>query len=302
MTFAIGDGGASARRASAPSRAASPARPRRRRGRRRPTTPGAAAGAARPQAAGLRAGDVVVSVDGEPIDAATASSLAAGPRQPRRAGRRRRRARRRPAQTLPVTPGRGRAPSARPSDGDVIETVGAIGVLPQSAQDTERLGPVEALQDSGATPCRCSRASSAPSPRSSDDHPGLQRDRDPEGFIGIVGAGRISGEVLASEETPRSRRSVRHARRRPQPVRRPVQPAAAAAARRRPHRGRSPSSRPATSSRDCAATRGELLRVDLTKLLPLTYARGGVLRRVHRLAARRRHRQPHQDLPVTSST
>jgi len=151
-------------------------------------------------AAGLRTGDVVVAVDGEPTEGYLQflEQVRANPGQAidvvvDRDGER---------QTLSVTPVAVERPTLDPDDGDAVETVGAIGVAPQFRQATERLGPLEALQHSGDVAVLMAQ--------------GIQRtvteklgtitqvygpDRDPEGFIGIVGAGRISGEVLASEET-----------------------------------------------------------------------------------------------------
>ena len=153
------------------------------------------------QTAGLQVGDVVVSVAGEPTEGYLQflEQVRASPGQPvdivvERDGQR---------ETFTLTPVAVERPTLSPDDAkDATETVGAIGVAPQFRQGTERLGPVEALQNSGAVAVQMVE--------------GIQRtvteklgtitqvygpDRDPEGFIGIVGAGRISGEVLASEET-----------------------------------------------------------------------------------------------------
>ena len=80
-------------------------------------------------------------------------------------------------------------------------------------------------------------------------------DRDPTGFVGVVGAGRVSGEVFAGAgavQQPAGRLPA--ADRGPQPVRRDLQPAAAAAARRRPHRGGAGSRASGTGSAGPAAT------------------------------------------------
>lgn len=75
-------------------------------------------------------------------------------------------------------------------------------MLPQFRQDTQRLGPVEALQNSGDIAVQMlegiKRTVTEKLPTITQVY---SDERDPEGFIGIVGAGRISGEVLASEET-----------------------------------------------------------------------------------------------------
>ena len=150
------------------------------------------------QAAGLRQGDVVVSVDGEATTGYVEllEQIRDKPGRPvdvvveRDGGR----------QTLSVTPVSVERESL--TEEGVVETVGAIGVLPQFRQDTERLGPVEALQNSGTVAVQMlegiQRTVTEKLPTITKVY---SEERDPEGFIGIVGAGRISGEVLASEET-----------------------------------------------------------------------------------------------------
>ena len=150
------------------------------------------------KAAGLRQGDVVVSVDGEPT-VGYVEFLEQIRDHPGRAvdvvverdGDR---------STLSVTPVAVQRESL--TEEGVVETVGAIGVLPQFRQDTERLGPVEALQHSGTLAVQMldgiQRTVTEKLPTITKVY---TDERDPEGFIGIVGAGRISGEVLASEET-----------------------------------------------------------------------------------------------------
>jgi len=152
------------------------------------------------QAAGLRAGDVVVSVDGEPTegvlefleqvrDRADSPMSVLVDRDGTRS-------------TLTLTPVAAERPTLSTTDGDAVETVGAIGVIPQQRVTTERLGPVEALQQSGTVAVQMLEGIQR---TVTEKLPTITRvysdDRDPEGFIGIVGAGRISGEVLASEET-----------------------------------------------------------------------------------------------------
>ena len=86
----------------------------------------------------------------------------------------------------------------------MTERVGAVGIALQENVVTERVGFVEGLRGQRARPASCSpSASSAPSPRSSARSPTCTaRSATPRASIGIVGAGRISGEVLASTETP----------------------------------------------------------------------------------------------------
>jgi membrane-associated protease RseP (regulator of RpoE activity) len=150
------------------------------------------------RAAGLRQGDVVLSVDGEATTGYVEflEQVRDNPGRTvdvvvERDGARK---------TLSVTPVAVQRESL--TQEGVVETVGAIGVLPQFRQDTERLGPVEALQNSGTLAVQMLEGIQR---TVTDKLPTITKvyseDRDPAGFIGVVGAGRISGEVLASEET-----------------------------------------------------------------------------------------------------
>ena len=169
----------------------------------RGTGPECPAGSAVPgpaQAAGLRAGDVVVSVDGRPttevddfLEQVRGRAGQPVPLVVERDGVR---------QTLTLTPVPAERRTLDPDDGDAVETVGAIGVVPRPRLTTERLGPVEALQHSGTVAVQMlegiQRTVTEKLPTITQVY---SEDRDPRGFIGVVGAGRISGEVLASEET-----------------------------------------------------------------------------------------------------
>ena len=150
------------------------------------------------QAAGLQQGDIVLSVDGEATTGYVEflEQIRDHPGQTvdivvERAGVR---------ETLSIAPVAVQRESL--TEEGVVETVGAIGVLPQFRQDTQRLGPVEALQNSGTVAVQMlegiERTVTEKLPTITQVY---SEDRDPQGFIGIVGAGRISGEVLASEET-----------------------------------------------------------------------------------------------------
>jgi membrane-associated protease RseP (regulator of RpoE activity) len=150
------------------------------------------------EAAGLRTGDVVVSVDGEATDGYVEflEQIRANPERTidvvvERDGAR---------ETLAVTPVAVERESL--TEEGVTETVGAIGVAPQQRLTTERLGPVEALQQSGTLGVQMLEGIQR---TVTEKLPSITKvysdERDPEGFIGVVGAGRISGEVLASEET-----------------------------------------------------------------------------------------------------
>ena len=82
------------------------------------------------------------------------------------------------------------------------ERVGAIGVLPAFRQDTERLGPVEAVGHSLTTgKLMVTGIVDTFTEKLGTITQVYGPDRDPAGFVGVVGAGRISGEVIASEET-----------------------------------------------------------------------------------------------------
>ena len=152
------------------------------------------------EAAGLRAGDVVVSIDGEP----TTEVVDLLEQVRRRAGE--------PItvvvdrdgvrETITVTPVAAERRTLSTTDGDAVETVGAIGIVPRPRVTTERLGPGEALENSGTIAVQMldgiKRTVTEKLPTITQVY---SDQRDPAGFIGVVGAGRISGEVLASEET-----------------------------------------------------------------------------------------------------
>lgn len=160
------------------------------------SAPGSAASPA--LAAGLQAGDRVVAVEGREVADTEAfiRAVRAAPGTPlditvERDGARR---------DLTVTPVAVERPSL--DDPDRTEQVGAIGVALQRRFGTERLGPVEAVGHSVDT----LQAVVTGIVTTLTDKLGTITkvygpDRDPEGFIGIVGAGRVSGEVLASDET-----------------------------------------------------------------------------------------------------
>ena len=74
--------------------------------------------------------------------------------------------------------------------------------MPRPRVTTERLGPAAALDHSGTIAVQMldgiRRTVTEKLPTITEVY---SDQRDPAGFIGVVGAGRISGEVLASEET-----------------------------------------------------------------------------------------------------
>jgi membrane-associated protease RseP (regulator of RpoE activity) len=150
------------------------------------------------KAAGVQPGDVVVAIDGRDVKDGEAfiRTVRASAAEPLvltvlRDGKR---------IQLTVLP----VPVDRPSltDPNKTETVGAIGVSVQRRLVTERQGPVQALKDSGSTMVLIVKAIGT----TFTDKLGTvtklySPERDPGGLIGPVGAGRISGEVLASQET-----------------------------------------------------------------------------------------------------
>ena len=154
------------------------------------------------KAAGLQPGDVVLAVDGRPTQDSLEFLRAVrdAPGRPipitvERDGERR---------DLTVTPLAVQRPvlSEDPAERKRLETVGAIGVSIEFRQGTERLGPVEALGHSAdQMKLIVTGIWTTLSEKLGTITQVYGPDRDPEGFIGVVGAGRISGEVLASDET-----------------------------------------------------------------------------------------------------
>ena len=150
------------------------------------------------KAAGVRPGDVVVAIDGVRVKdseqfVTTVRQRAGVPLRltVESAGEQR---------DITVTPAAVDRPS-RTVEG-ATERVGAIGVSVQRRLGTERVGPVQALQDSGETMQLIVKGIGITLTEKLGTITSLYGDnRDPEGFIGVVGASRISGEVLASQET-----------------------------------------------------------------------------------------------------
>ena len=149
-------------------------------------------------AAGLQPGDVITAVDGAPVrsnaDLRDALQPRAGERvvlSVERGGERR---------EVPVTP----AAVSRVVDEDgTVERVGTIGIGVQTRFGTER---PDSLGDGLSESAEIGRQFAEGIQRTFTEKLGsittlYSDDRDPEGFIGVVGAGRISGEILESEET-----------------------------------------------------------------------------------------------------
>ena len=159
-------------------------------------SPGAVPGPAK--AAGIQGGDVVTAIGGKRVkdseefvrtvrrSAGTPLTLTV-----ERDGKERQ---------VTVTPAKVLRPSLE--DEKVKEEVGAIGVSVQRRLATERVGPVDALKDSKESAGLIIKGIGTTLTEKLGTITKLYGDdRDPEGFIGVYGAGRISGEVLASQET-----------------------------------------------------------------------------------------------------
>ncbi len=157
------------------------------------------------QQAGLRAGDVVTAVDGRPVEGVLAfiEAVRASPGSPLRVSVERAGATREITVTpAPVQRTRFPAPGTDPKAVQPVVQVGAIGVAPQPRQATEQLNPVEAVGYSVTTAGRLVEGlATTVTEKLGTITQVYGPDRDPAGFVGVVGAGRVSGEVLASQET-----------------------------------------------------------------------------------------------------
>ena len=150
------------------------------------------------QASGLASGDTLLAVDGRPVDGLRdfVEQVREAPGEAitvtvDRGGQR---------QDIPVTPVAVMRPTL--DDPTVTEQVGAIGVVMQFRQGTESLGPVEAVEHSATTmKAIVTGVWTTLSEKLDTITKVYSDDRDPQGFVGVVGASRISGEVIASEET-----------------------------------------------------------------------------------------------------
>jgi membrane-associated protease RseP (regulator of RpoE activity) len=150
------------------------------------------------KAAGVRPGDVVVAINGKPVkdsrDFVTAVRGSAGvpvALTVLRDGVR---------TNLTLTPAAVERPSL--TDPKKTERVGAIGVSVQARYVTERQGPVDALKSTGTTMGLIVKGIGVTLTDKLGTITSLySNNRDPNGFVGVVGASRISGEVLASQET-----------------------------------------------------------------------------------------------------
>lgn len=166
------------------------------------TVPGAVPAPA--AAAGLRAGDVVLSIDGRPVpDSTVLRDTLRGA-----AGRAVTLTVQRGDQRLsiPVTPAavdrQVTDDNGRPVAGK-RETAGTIGIGVRERFDTVRLGPVESLQQSASILGQYVHGVYTSVTAKLGTITELYgSNRDPQGFIGLVGAGRISADLIQSSETP----------------------------------------------------------------------------------------------------
>ena len=150
------------------------------------------------KAAGIAPGDVVVAIDGKEIEdgdafVRTVRRSAGVPLDltVERDGERR---------DVTVTPVKVSRPTL--DDPDKTEEVGAIGVSVQRRVATERVGPGEALGNSVETFGVLADGLKRTFTEKLGTITTIYGDnRDEEGFVGVVGVSRLSGEVLASQET-----------------------------------------------------------------------------------------------------
>jgi membrane-associated protease RseP (regulator of RpoE activity) len=139
--------------------------------------------------AGLRAGDVVVKVDGTAVSSSEqlvtlvkASSGKAVQLTVERAGQQ---------VVVPVVPASVTRDGAK---------VGAIGVSLQAGYVNERYGPVGTVKETGRTlELLVTGTWDTLTEKLGTITKVYGPDRDPSGFIGVVGAGRISGEIATAE-------------------------------------------------------------------------------------------------------
>ena len=150
------------------------------------------------QAAGLQVGDVLLAVDGQPVTGSRqlSEALRAAPDRPvvldvQRGEQR---------LQLPVTPAAVSRVDLENVDQRVV--AGTVGIVMRQRQDTQRQGFVQSVQDSGKLLKLFAVGIKTTVTEKLGTVADLYTDqRDPDGLVGIVGVGRISGEVLESEET-----------------------------------------------------------------------------------------------------
>ncbi len=153
-------------------------------------------------AVGLRAGDVVTAVDGRPMERSRDLSSAL------------REARERPVELTVVRDEQTRTVAVTPQtlqrfpvrgqgvDPDRLEPVGTIGISIQQRFDTERLGFVASLdQTRDLLVMQLEGIKTTVTTKLGSITKVYSEDRDPQGFVGIFGVARISGEVIESDET-----------------------------------------------------------------------------------------------------
>jgi membrane-associated protease RseP (regulator of RpoE activity) len=154
------------------------------------------------KSAGLQAGDIVEVIDGKAISGSDdlATALRTAGSRPitltvERDGR---------SLDIAVTPATlERFPYTKTGvDTTRLERVGFIGVGIQPRVHTERLGFVDSLEESGTLAVQQLEGIKKVVTEKLGSITKIYSDkRDPEGFVGILGVGRLSGEVIESDET-----------------------------------------------------------------------------------------------------
>ncbi len=145
------------------------------------------------QVAGFRTGDVVASVEGKQVTTATDFTAAIRPRAGQatsvvvtRDGK---------AVTLSVTP----TPVTRKLIDGSTQTIGAIGVGVQPTFVNEHYGPVGTVRESGTLIGTIITGTYETFTKKLGTITEVYgTNRDPAGFIGVVGASRVSGEIAAA--------------------------------------------------------------------------------------------------------
>ena len=153
-----------------------------------------------PAAHVLKAGDKILAIDGQPVDTWDAVVKKIRPAAGRevqllveRDGKQ---------QQIPITPVRFERPSP---DGKTTETVGAIGVTVGRVVD--HYGPVAAVgQTKDVLGLMLQGTYDTIAHKLGSVTKLYSKDRDPTGIVGVVGAGPVSGDILSAQGEPMSLR------------------------------------------------------------------------------------------------
>ncbi len=153
------------------------------------------------KAAGLKPGDTIVAIDGQPVSTwvAVTDKIRASADQNLKVTVRR------GDQTVDLTMTPYAAKRPDPTDPNKTVTVGAVGIAPGLTQ--QRYGPIEALGRT-TTGIRDTITGSAAALASLPQKVGQlvhvlfsNEPRDPNGLVGVVGAARISGDIAADNSS-----------------------------------------------------------------------------------------------------